>query len=191
MTEAGSWSRESRWLHAGIAFGVTWQLFSSLWMTPSWAKAEYNSLGGILFSLHAWVGLMTALFILWHWLWLASDAGARRQLFPWRGPWAQVLAEAKGLLQGSLPPTGPHGGLVGLVHGLGLLAVTWMGLTGAAIFFFLPQGGTSPGATLHSLVPLHTLLANIVWAYWIGHVSMVALHVLRRDRIWNIFRLWE
>ena len=25
-----AWPREARWLHAGIAFGVTWQIWSSL-----------------------------------------------------------------------------------------------------------------------------------------------------------------
>ncbi|MEL5848528.1 MAG: cytochrome b/b6 domain-containing protein, partial [Candidatus Igneacidithiobacillus chanchocoensis] len=77
------------------------------------------------------------------------------------------------------------------IHGLGLVLVSWMALTGTAIFFFLPQGGTPPGAILHALIPLHKALYLLVWAYWIGHVTLTLLHALRRDGIWRIFRLLD
>ena len=182
------WPREGRWLHAGIAFGVTWQLWSSLWMEPNWKHANYGSIGGILFSLHSWIGLMTVLFILWQWLWIASEPQIRREIFPWRGPWASILADARMLLRARLPPTGPRCGLAGLMHGLGLLAVTCTGVIGSIIFFFLPQGGTPPGGTLHMLVPLHEFLGTVVWVYWIGHVGMAVLHAWHREPIWGIFR---
>ncbi|MFA7496906.1 MAG: cytochrome b/b6 domain-containing protein [Acidithiobacillus sp.] len=185
------WPQESRWLHAGIAFGVTWQLWSSLWMEPNWKQADYSTLSGALFSLHSWIGLMTALFILWEWLWIASNQRIRRRLFPWRGPFAPILVDLRLLLRGRLPATGPHSGLAGLVHGLGLLAITWMGLTGSVIFFFLPQSGTQPGPILNTLVPLHQGLAKVIWVYWIGHVGMTVLHALNHESIGRIFRLMD
>jgi hypothetical protein len=185
-----AWPREARWLHAGIAFGVTWQIWSSLWMTPQWEHADYGSLGGLLFNAHAWIGLMTALFILWQWLWIASDRRIRRQFFPWSGPWQPVLADLAALARGRLSGGGPRPGLAALVHGLGLLTITWMALTGSAIYFFLPQGGALPGRALETLVPLHKLGNLVVWIYWCGHVAMTLLHALRREPIWSIFRLW-
>ena len=185
------WPREARWLHAGIAFGVTWQLFSSLWMTPDFQHADYGSVTELLFSTHAWIGLTTALFLLWEWLWIFTTPAIRAQLFPLRGPWRPIWDDLRALLRGRLRPSGPAPGLAAIVHGLGLLLVSWMALTGTAIFFFLPQGGTPPGAILQALIPLHKALANLVWAYWIGHVAFTLLHALRRDGIWNIFRLFE
>lgn len=183
------WPPEARWLHAGIAVGVTIQLFSSLWMTPDWQHADYASFTQLLFSFHAWVGLTTALFLLWQWLWIATSARVRQQFFPLMGPWQPVFNDLRLLLHGKLQSPGPASGLAVLIHGLGLLLVSWMALTGTVIFFFLPQGGTPPGVLLQNLIPLHKALSNLVWAYWLGHVVMFIVHLLRRDRILDIFRL--
>lgn len=183
------WPQEARWLHAGIAIGVTLQLLSSLWMTPDWQHADYASFTQLLFSFHAWVGLTTALFLLWQWLWIATSARMRQQFFPWRGPWQPVWDDLRALYHGRLRPPGPAPGLAALIHGLGLLLISWMALTGTVIFFFLPQGGTPPGAVLLNVIPLHKALLYLVWAYWIGHVGMFCAHWLRRDRILDIFRL--
>ncbi len=183
------WPREARWLHGGIAICISWQLLSSLWMSPDWRHAAYGSFSQILFSTHAWIGLTTALLLLWQWLWLLSAPQYARLLFPGRAAWPKIGADLRTLLRGKLPPPGPVPGLSGLVHGLGLLLVSWMALTGTAIYFFLPQGGTPPGPLLESLLPLHKALHLLLWVYWCGHVGLALLHLWARDGSFGIFRL--
>ncbi len=191
-TPKNLWPREVRWVHAGFAICIVWQLLSSLWMSPHWAKhADYGNLGKLLFSFHAWIGLLTTFFLLWQWGWIFTHSGIRKQMFPVTGPWQPIRRDLEGLLRGRAGGIGPHPGLGAVIHGLGLLAVTWMALTGTAVFFFLPPAGASPGPVLHVLIPLHKLLGNVVWAYLIGHIGMAALHALLRDRIWDIFRLLD
>lgn len=140
------WPQEARWLHAGIAIGVTLQLLTSLWMTPDWQHADYASFTQLLFSFHAWVGLTTALFLLWQWLWIATSARMRQQFFPWRGPWQPVWDDLRALYHGRLRSPGPAPGLAALIHGLGLLLISWMALTGTVIFFIPAPGRYASGS---------------------------------------------
>ena len=68
--------------------------------------------------------------------------------------------------------------LAGAVHGLGLLAATGMALSGATYFF------TERSSPVHRLaLASHHLIANLMWAYVIGHVSLALIHRLRGDDI--------
>jgi hypothetical protein len=57
------------------------------------------------------------------------------------------------------------------VHGLGLLTVTAMAATGTVLFF-------SGGVVFHDAMALHRMIANLMWAYLIGHSGLAALHHL-------------
>jgi len=59
------------------------------------------------------------------------------------------------------------------VHGLGLLTVTAMAVTGAA---FALLGLPKDQARL--VLEIHKLIANLMWAYLIGHAGLAVLHQL-------------
>lgn len=171
------WSVQTRWLHMGLAATVTLQLAISLIMEPPDEKSA-SALARAAFEAHEAVGIAAVIVVLAHWLWiLASRAdGGLARLFPWRGAaWAEVKSDAVGLMSRRLPEGGARGGLPGLVHGLGFLAVTGMAVTGALLFVLFPETG-KPGATAEFFADIHSFISNFVWVYWGGHVALAFLH---------------
>jgi len=176
MTQA-KWSLPTRWLHVGMALTVSLQLMISLVMEPP-DEEHASELARAAFEAHEAVGLAAVAIILIHWLWsMAGKAdGGLAHLFPWGGAaGAEVKADITGLMKGELPDGGPRGGLPGLVHGLGFLAVTAMALTGAVLFVIFPETG-KPDDTVESFAEIHEFIANFVWVYWFGHIAMALMH---------------
>ena len=171
------WSVQTRWLHIGLALTVTLQLAISLVMEPPNEK-DASALAHAAFEAHEFVGMTALAIVLTHWAWsLISRAdGGLARLFPWSGSaLAEVKSDIAGLMKGRLPDGGPRGGLPGMVHGLGFLAVTAMALTGGTLFFLFPESG-KPDNTVNFIVELHEFISNFVWVYWGGHVAMGLLH---------------
>jgi len=175
--EPGKWSVQTRWLHLGLAVTVTLQLALSLVMEPPNEKSA-TAAAKAAFEVHEAVGVTALFIVLGHWLWaLRSRAGgALAHLFPWSGQaWSEVKADITRLSNRQLPDGGPRGGLPGLVHGLGFLAVTGMVLTGGVLFILFPETG-KPDAATNFVVEIHSFISNFVWAYWGGHVALALLH---------------
>jgi len=182
QSPAPYWDNKTRFLHLGLALFITLELFNSLVMQE---RAAGSGLGGIMLEVHEWAGMGALLIVLAHWgwsIWGASNESIRH-LFPWgSGDRAKLWRELRDLSSLRLPPGGPSGRLAGLVHGLGFLAVTVMALTGAVLFFGLPEGGGEPGLLTEGAEEVHEILSTFVWIYWGGHVAMAVLHkVLARD----------
>jgi cytochrome b561 len=171
------WSAQTRWLHMGLALTVTLQLAISLIMEPP-DEESASTVARAAFEAHEAVGIAAVIIVLAHWLWvLASRAdGGLAHLFPWTGSaWAEVKQDASKLMSGQLPEGGARGGLPGLVHGLGFLAVTGMAVTGAVLFVLFPETG-KPDDTVEFFADIHSFIANFVWVYWGGHVALAFLH---------------
>jgi cytochrome b561 len=171
------WSVQTRWLHIGLALTVTLQLAISLIMEPPDEKSA-SALARAAFEAHEAVGIAAVIIVLAHWLWsLSSRAdGGLARLFPWSGSaWLEVKSDVSKLMNRQLPDGGVRGGLPGLVHGLGFLAVSGMTLTGAALFVLFPETG-KPDDTVEFIADIHSFIANFVWAYWGGHVALALLH---------------
>ena len=171
------WSVQTRWLHMGLALTVTLQLAISLIMEPPDEKSA-SVLARAAFEAHEAVGIAAVIIVLAHWLWsLSSRAdGGLVRLFPWSGlAWREVKNDASMLMNRQLPDGGARGGLPGLVHGLGFIAVSGMALTGAALFVLFPETG-KPDDTVEFIADVHSFIANFVWAYWGGHVALALLH---------------
>ncbi len=170
-----NWARSIRWLHFGLALTVITQLLTSQFMTPPF-DVHTTILGKAVFSLHEYDGFAVVGIIELHWLWLAMDQRLFRHLFPWTlHGFAEVREDLKHLLRGRLPNTGDRGGLPGLVHGLGLLTATAMGLTGLSIFWLL-HTSAPPKVIKALLLQLHSLIAYLMWAYLAGHVLLAVVH---------------
>ena len=171
------WSVQTRWLHLGLALTVTLQLAISLIMEPP-NKKSASAVAHTAFEAHEVVGIAAVVIVLAHWVWVLSgraDGGLAR-LFPWSGSaWTEVKADAAGLMNRQLPNGGARGGLPGLVHGLGFLAVTGMALTGAVLFAIFPETG-KPDDSVKFFAEIHEFIANFVWVYWGGHVALAFLH---------------
>lgn len=175
----GQWSRSLRLLHLLLAITVTAQLFIGSFMySPHHGRPDTFG-----FEMHEILGFTILALILLHWLWsfIHPNEGLRH-LCPWtRIGLRRVLTEFwQAVRHQQLPPDGPgrEAGLAGFVHGLGLLAITGMALTGAASYLFRMGGaGSNP---LDIIEDLHDTLAVISWVYWGGHLGVTVLHSLFR-----------
>ncbi len=185
------WNVPTRWLHAGLALTVSLQLLISLVMEPP-DKKDATAMARAAFEGHEAVGVTAVVIVLLHWLWSTFDKadGGLAHLFPWRGAaWAEVKADVAGLMNRQLPQGGPRGGLPGLLHGLGFLAVTGMALTGAALFVLFPESG-KPDNAVNLIAEVHSFISNFVWVYWGGHVAMAFMHkVAGHANVKDMFKL--
>jgi cytochrome b561 len=179
------YDRTIRWLHAGLALTVLIQLFCSLFMEVTRPARIPTEPGHALFQIHQWSGISVAGLLLIHWLWQLAGhvTNGWGHLFPWysRNHMRQLVSDLKTLpnwIRNGFPDqrveTLP---LAGAVHGLGLLSVSAMALTGATIFFAMaPDGGLSP-FVMH-IADVHGFVANFVWVYVFGHAGMALYHQL-------------
>jgi hypothetical protein len=91
-----------------------------------------------------------------------GNAGIRH-LFPWgTADRATVFQELRALVSWRLPTSGPGSRLPGFVHGLGLLAVTAMALTGSILVFGLPASGAEPVRFVDTTKELHEAISNFI-----------------------------
>lgn len=183
---AKCWSGSTRALHWGLVATITFQLFTGL----------YISTPGTLtyFYFHEWGGIVSSGVILLVWLWSYANYDLPL-LFPWnRAGMADIVTDLRGLFRGKLPRAGRVRGLSSFIHGLGLLAVTGMAVTGILIFLVIPGGhGARPASTDYgsftALSLLHKDIAVLVWLYWFGHVGFAFAHQFRGGHVFGgIFR---
>ncbi len=177
-------SHVTRALHFFMLLIVLHQLFGSLILErpmpgedPAWP-----------YWLHEYLGMagLGAVTLFWVWTLLRDRRETRLgQLFPWfsaRG-WGGLFADLRSLLGdlASLRKPSLHlGAIASAVHGLGLLAASYMALSGT--FWFLVFKG---GPYARTVLGTHKLVANLMWAYVIAHVSIAVLHRLLGDDIFS------
>ena len=186
------WDRGTRWLHMGLAVSVSFQLFISLVMRarerPGHPVSEYARLA---FHAHEWVGMVTVGIVAAHWFYSvqAQGDGGLRHLLPLAPAGRRAVAqELRARVRLRVAPGGPGGGLAGLIHGLGLLAAIIMVISGSVLFFTFSSTSAETALPRHA-AELHGLVANLVWAYWYGHVGLAVLHEFSEHPVLgNIFR---
>lgn len=183
--ESKKWSLNTRFLHLGMVATISAQLFISLVMSePDDIGTVF---GKLAYEAHEVVGLTALGIVILHWIWsmLSHTDGKLKHLFPWRGEARkQVVQDVKLLTRGQLPDSKTHGGLAGLIHGLGFLAVTGAAITGAILFVTFPESG-EPGVIAEAFAELHEGMAGLVWAYWLGHGGVAILHHLSGSDVLN------
>lgn len=173
---AEEFSPQLRRLHFGVAALVTVQLVIGLVMSP---RHTPN-----LFLSHQLLGLAIAALVLLHWLWLlGAGRDQLRNLFPYSGSGLRAVgAELLALRRGRLPESGPRPGLAGLVHGLGLLALTAVAGLGTVLYVLIRTHDTRSGLAA-TVADLHSFFAWLVIVYWAGHVLLAAVHEARGERV--------
>jgi len=183
------WSLATRYLHLGMVLTISTQLLISLIMVAP--DHTGGTIGKLAFDLHEVVGLTALGIILSHWAWsiYRQSDGGLKHLFPWFGEARlDVINDTKALLKGTLPQGGNRGGLPGLIHGFGLLAVSAIAITGGVLFIIFPESG-KPGNIAEFFADTHSTIAALVWTYWIGHSGLAILHHLQgNDLLKKMFR---
>lgn len=184
-TPAAQWSRPLRLIHLLLAIAVTAQLFIGSFMRSP-HPGRPDTLG---FEVHEIVGATILVFIILHWIWSFTHPNeGLRHLFPWtRAGMRNVLKELwAGIRHQRLPSGGlgnNDGGLAGFIHGLGLLAITAMVITGGT--FFLSRMAGASHDSLEIIEDIHDTFAVIAWIYWGGHLGSTVLHSLLHQPVWR------
>ncbi|MCA8880556.1 MAG: cytochrome b/b6 domain-containing protein [Rhodobacteraceae bacterium] len=183
----------TRIVHAGLALSICVQLATSLIMQgPSDTSA-----GDLLFQIHRYSGLAALTFAFLFWAILAfrnrgTDAAA---LFPWfssvrRKAFVNDLTNhVRTGLTGRLPAYDETGPLASAVHGLGLLLMTAMAVSGGTYAMEVWTGLISPEPDGSLAMSIHVGLANLVWVYLIGHAGMATIHHFTRSA--PLARMWR
>jgi hypothetical protein len=184
------WPRSTRWIHVGFALVVTFLLFSELDMKAIWKKFGELPFRHLLFHAHMWVGMFATVIIIAFWTQVFYNKSIRSHIFPYSGEYLEnICSDIKGLTERRFPPSGMRGGLPGMIHGLGLLAVTGMALLGFIMFFLIPNYGVAAPISFYQIPKkMHDFLSSFVWLYWWGHVGMATLHAAKSPAILRIFR---
>ena len=182
----------TRILHAGLATAVIVQLASSQVMSP-------DDGGDTIFGVHAYVGLAAFALVLGFWLQsLMRQRGTPLgMLIPWfSGPrlsavWQDFKAHLAALRHLRLPAHDTHAPFASAIHGLGLLLVTAMAASGT-LYFVVNTGNPDAGGLVKVAMTVHTTLANLVWAYLIGHALMALIAhyggTLSLRQMWSLRR---
>jgi cytochrome b561 len=165
----------TRVLHAGLAMAIIAQLGSSQFMNP-------DDGGDNIFGVHSYVGLAAFALVLAFWVQsLVRQRGTPLgMLIPWfsgarlGSVWADFKVHLSALTKLRLPVHDTHSPLASAIHGLGLLLVTAMAASGT-LYFFVKTGDPDSGGLVKVAMTVHTLLANLVWAYLIGHALMALI----------------
>jgi len=171
----------TRVLHLGIAF------FGLLAWGTGWMADDYKDLRHAGFTLHAWIGNGTAVFIglrllygivgprpARFWTWLPVTPGRLRL----------VREDLSGLLRLQLPDREPRQGLASVVESFGLAIFTFLSGTGIALFLYLEPGAKARG-TMHFIKELHEA-GEVLLPLYIGiHAGAVLLHALSGRHLWK------
>lgn len=191
-TAAETHNRPTRLLHAALAVSIVTQLGSSLLMVAPLR----NNTPNVLFEIHEYSGLAAVILSAAFWITIFTRRSGTpvARLLPWfssanrRLLWQDAKQHWSTLRGKHLPAYESGAPLATAVHGLGLLLILAMAMTGAVFYLSLVLG--TPEAAWASVdLEVHKLLATLTWAYLVGHAGVALLyrHVgqLALDRMWS------
>lgn len=189
MSDVQTFTRHSlptRFVHAGLALSIVTQLTTSLVMLAPHGTTP----GDFLFEVHEYSGYAALTFAALFWILLVvrTNGTSFGSLIPWFSSIrrAELIEDTKAHLGAarrlSFPASQDSHPMASAIHGLGLLLMTLMAVTGTASVL-LP-------ALRDQVLGLHVLFANVVWAYLIGHAVLALLaHWARHQDIREMWRL--
>lgn len=172
----------TRMLHAALAVAISHQLIISWFMEP---PRPNGSDGNFAFELHETVGLasLALLFLFWCWTLFRNRETEFGKLFPWlssvrlNGVMEDTESYLKGIRALRVPTSSSGSALASAIHGLGLIIASVMAVTGAIYYFAVAAVGVFLPLSTAAL-ETHAVVANLMWAYLIGHSGMAIVHEL-------------
>ncbi len=175
-------SNTTRVMHLLLLLVVVNQLVSNQFME----RPLPGDPPALIYVQHEYVGLAGLALMAAFWVWTLVRRGETRlvRLLPWFSPSAlrDVAADAGAQfrrLARLRAPDDSDGALASAVHGLGLLVVSAMTLSGG--IYYVALG--SPLA--RNAMSVHKLFANLMYAYIIAHASLAVLHHLLGSDIFS------
>lgn len=188
----------TRLVHMGLAIAVIVQLITSLLMQSPGKDGP----GNWLFEIHEISGLTALAFAFLFWVVLVSRRQGTQNaaLFPWLSTarrsdlWRDVKHHLATVRTLSLPTYNDNSPLASAVHGLGLLLMSGMTLSGG-MFYLAKLYGAQETPTAQLILELHHIGGNLVWAYLIGHAGLALIHHYTQNlsltEMWSLKRVRE
>jgi len=172
----------TRLLHKGMALTVSAQILLSFFMQHPKPNVTRDPLALELFEAHEWVGIAAALIVALHVFYSLSSTGnaSWRTLFPWlsREGRCSLLGEiqqAGSWLRNGLPHPDQSHTLASTIHGAGLLAVLFQGLTGICLFLGMQENGAMSRG-IHEVKEMHEMAGTFLIAYLVLHIAAAIWH---------------
>jgi len=173
-----------RILHWGFALLLPLQLLSEEFMKRPKPGRVRDDIQTFFFDMHEWIGMTALMFVVLRLCWgFASKEPSFKRLYPYmtkqgcQGLTQELKQELPLWLKGKLTEPGKIHFISGTVHGLGLLLVLLMGITGAVMLYGMEPTGKMLGL-VHDAKEVHEMLGGLIWAYFIAHVGMTVWHML-------------
>jgi cytochrome b561 len=170
----------TRLVHAGLALSICSQLATSLIMQGP----TDTSVGDAMFQLHRYSGFaaLALAVVFWITLMFRRRGTAPSALFPWfsgdrrRAFATDLINHLRTVVRGRLPPDEETGPLASAIHGIGLLLMTAMAVSGGVYAAQVWAGLQTPEPDGSLAMTVHFALANLVWVYLIAHSGMATIH---------------
>ena len=169
----------TRWAHVFLASAIIIQLLTSLVMEGP----HRGRPGDVIFTVHEVSGIGALFFAFAFWCAVVARRRATpvALLFPWfsanriRDVIRDGMDQLAQIVRLQLPNYEEESPLASAVHGLGLVLMSVMAITGT--IWFVNETWVHSTATLLRIdMWMHHLLANLVWAYLIGHALLALVH---------------
>lgn len=175
----------TRVIHISLALAVVVQLATSLFMSHDANGGREN----LLFEVHEYAGLTSLVIIAVFWLvvFFGKKGTPLGLLFPWlSGPRRKALKASgarhfKAFKAKKVPSYEDEDAVASTIHGLGILIISVMTLTGL-LYFIGGKMSATDGVIATVAISIHAPFSKLVWAYLIGHAGIAVLHALRRER---------
>jgi cytochrome b561 len=178
------YDKVTRILHWGFALLIPLQLLSEELMKRPKPGRIRDDMQVFFFEMHEWIGMIALVLVLSRLVWgLMSSESSWMRLYPYFSATGRKLLaheikhEVPSWFKGKLPNPSRERCMASAVHGLGLLLVLLMGITGALMLYGMEDSGKMLG-TIHDAKELHELLGTLLWIYIIAHLAMTSLHML-------------
>jgi len=169
----------TRWLHAGLALGISTQLIFSLVMAAPVPGEARSAFAAAAFEVHEVLGMTILGLLAAHWVWqfMGHTVYGLGHLFPWFSASRRdvMVAEVKRLAKSRLREWPEDGALAGGAHGLGLLIASAMAVSGGVLYFGVAESGAMP-PPVHIVKEIHRFIATFMWIYLGAHAGMAVLH---------------
>jgi len=175
-------SRLTRVIHYGLIFSVLFQLISAEWMLIP-EPGKIAGLGVSIFYTHVWFsGWVVFILATLYAMLMTDDPDGLGLLVPWfsakrRAAFFQAARkEVPGIFRGRLAPLERKSPLAGAIHGLGIITLLGLGLTGSYVMLGVRSDGTM-SADILLFLEVHEFFGVLTWTFLAGHIFMAIYHL--------------